>query len=147
MEEIYRRIPHRSPFLFVDRIIEINPDDATCELHVREDLDLFNGHYPDNPIFPGVLSCEAVFQTGAIFLSEKIGQEVLNSSTVTPVLSRIRDARFKRMIKPGDTIQIKVILQEQIGKFYNLRGEIRLEGKVATTVSFALALVEEKKDG
>ena len=51
------------------------------------------------------------------------------------------------MIKPGDTIQIKVILQEQIGKFYNLRGEIRLEGKVATTVSFALALVEEKKDG
>ena len=147
MEEIYRRIPHRSPFLFVDRIIEINPDDATCELHVREDLDLFNGHYPDNPIFPGVLSCEAVFQTGAIFLSEKIGQEVLNSSTVTPVLSRIRDARFKRMIKPGDTIQIKVILQEQIGKFYNLRGEIRLEGKVVTTVSFALALVEEKKDG
>ncbi len=147
MEEIYRRIPHRSPFLFVDRIIEINSDDATCELHVREDLDLFNGHYPDNPIFPGVLSCEAVFQTGAIFLSEKIGQEVLNSSTVTPVLSRIRDARFKRMIKPGDTIQIKVILQEQIGKFYNLRGEIRLEGKVATTVSFALALVEEKKDG
>ena len=147
MEEIYRRIPHRSPFLFVDRIIEINPDDATCELHVREDLDLFKGHYPDNPIFPGVLSCEAVFQTGAIFLSEKIGQEVLNSSTVTPVLSRIRDARFKRMIKPGDTIQIKVILHEQIGKFYNLRGEIRLEGKVVTTVSFALALVEEKKDG
>ena len=147
MEEIYRRIPHRSPFLFVDRIIEINSDDATCELHVHEDLDLFKGHYPDNPIFPGVLSCEAVFQTGAIFLSEKIGQEVLNSSTVTPVLSRIRDARFKRMIKPGDTIQIKVILQEQIGKFYNLRGEIRLEGKVVTTVSFALALVEEKKDG
>ena len=146
MEEIYRRIPHRSPFLFVDRIIEINSDDATCELHVREDLDLFKGHYPDNPIFPGVLSCEAVFQTGAIFLSEKIGQEALNSSTVTPVLSRIRDARFKRMIKPGDTIQIKVILQEQIGKFYNLRGEIRLEGKVVTTVSFALALVEEKKD-
>ena len=147
MEEILRRIPHRPPFLFVDRIIEINSDDATCELNVREDLDIFKGHYPDNPIFPGVLSCEAIFQAGAIFLSEKIGKEALNASSVTPVLSRIRDARFKRMIKPGDTVEIKVFLQDQIGKFYNLRGEIRLKGKVVTTVSFALALVEAKQDG
>ena len=62
------------------------------------------------------------------------------------MLSKIRDARFKRMIKPGDTVEIKVLLQDQIGKFYNLRGEIRLDGKVVTTVSFALALVEEKLD-
>ena len=147
MEEILRRIPHRPPFLFVDRIIEINSDDATCELNVREDLDIFKGHYPDTPIFPGVLSCEAIFQAGAIFLSEKIGKEALNASSATPVLSRIRDARFKRMIKPGDTVEIKVFLQDQIGKFYNLRGEIRLKDKVVTTVSFALALVEAKQDG
>ena len=144
MEDIHRRIPHRPPFLFVDRIIEINAEDATCELSVREDFDIFKGHYPNNPIFPGVLSCEAVFQTGAIFLSEKIGQDELNSSSVTPVLSRIRDARYKRMIKPGDLIQIKVFLQDQIGQFYNLRGEIRLKGKVVTTVSFALALVRSE---
>ena len=143
MEEIHRRIPHRPPFLFVDRILEINSDNATCELKVREDFDVFRGHYPNNPIFPGVLSCEAVFQTGAIFLSEKLGEDALRSNSVTPVLSRIRDARFKRMIKPGDLIEIKVFLTEQIGKFYNLRGEIRLSGKVVTTVSFALALVEE----
>ena len=146
MEEIHRRIPHRPPFLFVDRIIEINEEDATCELKVREDLDILKGHYPNNPIFPGVLSCESVFQTGAIFLSEKIGKEALNNKSVTPVLSRIRDARFKRMIKPGDLIEIKVYLQEQIGKFYNLRGEIRLSGKVVTTVSFALALVEDDQN-
>ena len=145
MEDIHRRIPHRPPFLFVDRIIEINAEDATCELSVREDFDIFKGHYPNNPIFPGVLSCEAVFQTGAIFLSEKIGQDELNSSRATPVLSRIRDARFKRMIKPGDLIQIKVFLQDQIGQFYNLRGEIRLKEKVVTTVSFALALVRSEQ--
>ena len=145
MEDIHRRIPHRPPFLFVDRIIEINAEDATCELSVREDFDIFKGHYPNNPIFPGVLSCEAVFQTGAIFLSEKIGQDELNSSSVTPVLSRIRDARFKRMIKPGDLIQIKVFLQDQIGQFYNLRGEIHLKEKVVTTVSFALALVKSEQ--
>ena len=71
----------------------------------------------------------------------------MNASSATPVLSRIRDARFKRMIKPGDTVEIKVFLQDQIGKFYNLRGEIRLKDKVVTTVSFALALVEAKQDG
>ena len=144
MEEIHRRIPHRPPFLFVDRILEINSDNATCELKVREDFDVFRGHYPNNPIFPGVLSCEAVFQTGAIFLSEKLGEDALRSTSVTPVLSRIRDARFKRMIKPGDLIEIKVFLTEQIGKFYNLRGEVRSGEKIMTTVSFALALVQEK---
>lgn len=144
MEEIHRRIPHRPPFLFVDRILEINSDNATCELKVREDFDVFRGHYPNNPIFPGVLSCEAVFQTGAIFLSEKLGEDALRSNSVTPVLSRIRDARFKRMIKPGDLIEIKVFLTEQIGKFYNLRGEVRTGEKIMTTVSFALALVQEK---
>lgn len=144
MEEIHRRIPHRPPFLFVDRILEINSDNATCELKVREDFDVFRGHYPNNPIFPGVLSCEAVFQTGAIFLSEKLGEDALSSNSVTPVLSRIRDARFKRMIKPGDLVEIKVFLVEQIGKFYNLRGEVRAGEKIMTTVSFALALVQEK---
>ena len=144
MEEIHRRIPHRPPFLFVDRIIEINSDNATCELKVREDFDIFRGHYPNNRIFPGVLSCEAVFQTGAIFLSEKLGEDALSSNSATPVLSRIRDARFKRMIKPGDLIEIRVFLIEQIGKFYNLRGEVRSGEKIVTTVSFALALVQEQ---
>ena len=144
MEEIHRRIPHRPPFLFVDRIIEINRENATCELKVREDFDIFRGHYPNNPIFPGVLSCEAVFQTGAIFLSEKLGGDAMRSNSATPVLSRIRDARFKRMIKPGDLIAIKVFLIDQIGKFYNLRGEVRSREKIVTTVSFALALVQEQ---
>ena len=144
MEEIHRRIPHRPPFLFVDRIIEINSDNATCELKVREDFDIFRGHYPNNPIFPGVLSCEAVFQTGAIFLSEKLGEDALRSNSATPVLSRIRDARFKRMVKPGDLIEISVFLIEEIGKFYNLRGEVRSGEKIVTTVSFALALVQEQ---
>ena len=58
MEDIYRRIPHRPPFLFVDRVVELNAEDATRTM-VREDLDIFKGHYPNNPIFPGVLSCEA----------------------------------------------------------------------------------------
>tara|TARA_B100001093_G_scaffold84923_1_gene76554 strand:- start:2442 stop:2879 length:438 start_codon:yes stop_codon:yes gene_type:complete len=143
MEDIYRRIPHRPPFLFVDEILEINEEGAKASLLISPDLSFFEGHYPGNPIMPGVLLCESIFQTGAIFLSEHMSKKnALTDSDVTPVLSRIRDARFKRMVKPGDKVILSVFLVETIGQFFNLRGEVHNDGKVAMTISFALALVE-----
>jgi 3-hydroxyacyl-[acyl-carrier-protein] dehydratase len=145
MEEIHRRIPHRKPFLFIDEIVEISENGAVARLTVSPELPFFEGHYPGNPIMPGVLLCESVFQTGAIYLAEKLGSDALNVDKVTPVLSRIRDARFKRMVLPGDTIEVTVKEKDQIGKFYNLTGEIRKEGKTAVTVSFALAMVPKEE--
>ena len=145
MEEIHRRIPHRKPFLFIDEIVEISENGAVARLTVSPELPFFEGHYPGNPIMPGVLLCESVFQTGAIYLAEKLGSDALNVDKVTPVLSRIRDARFKRMVLPGDTIEVTVKEKDQIGKFYNLTGEIRKDGKTALTVSFALAMVPKEE--
>ena len=143
MEEIHQRIPHRPPFLFIDNIIEINEDSAKASLFVKPDFPFFKGHYPENPIMPGVLLCESVFQTGAIFLADYLSNQSLTDENVTPVLSRIRDARFKRMVLPGDDIEISVFLKEQMGQFYNLTGEIKNKGKTALTISFALALVKD----
>jgi len=143
MEEIYRRIPHRPPFLFIDKIIEITESGARTALTIRPDFSFFEGHYPGNPIMPGVLLCESVFQTGAIFLADHLKSESLNDDSVTPVLSRIRDARFKRMVKPGDEVEISVTLGEKMGQFFTMTGEIRKEGKVALTISYALAMVRE----
>jgi 3-hydroxyacyl-[acyl-carrier-protein] dehydratase len=143
MEEIYRRIPHRPPFLFVDKIIEITDTRARASLTIKPDFSFFEGHYPGNPIMPGVLLCESVFQTGAVFLSDYLSEESLTDENITPVLSRIRDARFKRMVKPGDTVEISVSLGERMGQFFNMSGEIRKEGKIALTISYALAMVKE----
>jgi 3-hydroxyacyl-[acyl-carrier-protein] dehydratase len=143
MEDIYRRIPHRPPFLFIDKIIEITETGARAALKIRSDFSFFEGHYPGNPIMPGVLLCESVFQTGAIFLADHLQSESLNDKSVTPVLSRIRDARFKRMVKPGDEVEISVTLGEKMGQFFTMTGEIRKEGKVALTISYALAMVKE----
>ena len=102
MEEIHRRIPHRKPFLFIDEIVEITETSAISRLKVSPDLPFFEGHYPENPIMPGVLLCEAVFQTGAVYLAEKLGSDALNVDKVTPVLSRIRDCLLYTSPSPRD---------------------------------------------
>jgi 3-hydroxyacyl-[acyl-carrier-protein] dehydratase len=145
MEDIHRRIPHRPPFLFIDNILEITDTGAKASLTVLEDFSFFEGHYPGNPIMPGVLLCESVFQTGAIFLADFLKNQTLTDDKVTPVLSRIRDARFKRMVLPGDQIEISVSIKDQMGQFYNLTGEIKNKNKTALTISFALALVKDSE--
>jgi 3-hydroxyacyl-[acyl-carrier-protein] dehydratase len=143
MDEIKKLIPHRPPFLFVDKILEVSEDGAKTSLSVKSDMPFFEGHYPGNPIMPGVLLSESVFQTGAIYLSKQvIGSDELTNDGVTPVLSRIRDARFKRMVKPGDELVISVFMVDKVGQFFNLRGEISNGEKTVMTVSFALALVK-----
>jgi 3-hydroxyacyl-[acyl-carrier-protein] dehydratase len=147
MEEILRTIPHRPPFLFIDEIVDIRNDGASCKRTIRMEEPQFEGHYPNNPIMPGVLLCEACFQTGAIFLAKQIEKEGRSLNDVTPVLSRISDARFKQMIKPGDEILIEVTMKETISKFHFLRGKVFKGGKLALTIQFALAMleVEDKK--
>tara|TARA_Y100000588_G_scaffold88529_1_gene94663 strand:- start:484 stop:924 length:441 start_codon:yes stop_codon:yes gene_type:complete len=146
MDEIHSLIPHRKPFLFVDEIVEITDSGAIARLKVSPESSFFEGHYPGNPIMPGVLLCESVFQTGALYLSKSLGADALDASKVNPVLTRIRDARFKRMVLPGDVIEVSVMAEDSVGKFHNLRGEIRKDGKVAMTTYFALAMVPKEED-
>ncbi|MBT3636848.1 MAG: beta-hydroxyacyl-ACP dehydratase [Opitutae bacterium] len=145
MEDIHRRIPHRPPFLFIDEILNVSDSGAEASLTVKPEFPFFEGHYPGNPIMPGVLLCESVFQTGAVFLADLLDEESLTDESVTPVLSRIRDARFKRMVLPGDKVDISVSLTDRMGKFFNLTGQIKNEGKVCLTISFALALVKDEE--
>jgi 3-hydroxyacyl-[acyl-carrier-protein] dehydratase len=142
MEEIYQTIPHRPPFLFIDKILELHPEGATCSRTIGADEPQFEGHYPGNPIMPGVLLCEACFQTGAIYLAKQIEAEGRSLQDVTPVLSRINNARFKQMVKPGDTVTIEVKMKEQVSKFYFLTAKVLKAGKPALTIEFALTMLE-----
>lgn len=140
-DDILKTIPHRPPFLFLDEIIEHSADKIIARRAIRADEFFFEGHYPGNPIMPGVLMCEAVFQAGAVFLVRRLESEGASADDLTPILSRIKDARFKQMVKPGDTIDIEVTHKETVQKFHFMNGKVSKEGKTVLTIEFALALV------
>ncbi len=143
-ETILQTIPHRPPFLFIDEILEVTETSARCRRYIDPAEAHFAGHYPGNPIMPGVLLCEAVFQTAAVYMvrrQERAGDA--KAADKTPVLARIGDARFKRMVVPGDTIEIETTYKEAVGPFHFMKGRVLKDGKPAATVEFALALVDK----
>jgi len=141
IEGIKRIIPHREPFLFLDEVVDVNDERLIAKRTIRADEPQFEGHYPGNPIMPGVLLCEATFQAAGIFLNHKFADEKM--AEATPILVRITDARFKQMVKPGDTVEIEVSYKEAVSRFHFLKGIVRKAGKVAMTVEFAIAMIHE----
>ncbi len=148
MEPIEKLIPHRPPFLFVDEIIAESDDTLTTRRRVRPDEDFFKGHYPGNPIMPGVLICEAVFQSGCVFLSKRFAAKGEDLSRYTPVLTRITEVKFKSPVKPGDELIIAVKLKDCLGRFMFLSGSVRTsDHRKVLSVDFGVALVETPTNG
>ena len=137
---ITKRIPHRPPFLWLDRVCELTDSSIRAEKTIDRDLEIFQGHYPDYPLMPGVLLCEAVFQAGALLISELMGQQ--EEMVGMPVLARIQGAKFKREVRPGETVTIEAILKEKVGPAWFFKGNVRVRGKVAVQVEFSCTLKE-----
>jgi 3-hydroxyacyl-[acyl-carrier-protein] dehydratase len=133
-------IPHRAPFLFVDRVIESGERAITTEWDVGAGLDAFRGHYPGAPILPGVLTSEFAFQSAAVLLMTTIAASV--PAGAVPVLTRIEDARFKRAVRPGETLRAVVELVERVGPACFLGAKITCEGATVLKVRFTVALVD-----
>lgn len=144
LQEIIALIPHRQPFLWVDRILSFSGDTIVTEKKIPATLDIFEGHYPGNPIMPGVLLCEAIFQSGALLMAKKEQQALHSENPAVPVLTRIKNAKFKRSILPGDIVQITVRMGESLSSASFFKGTLRRDGKVAVQVDFACALTPMK---
>ena len=139
-EAILAAIPHREPFLLVDEIVSIDDARITCRKTFQADDWFYQGHYPGEPVTPGVLLCEAAMQTGAILLSRLIDPAA--KAGAVPVATRMNDVRFKRIVRPGETIEIEVDLVERLATAFFLKAKVSCTGKVAARLEFACTLAE-----
>jgi 3-hydroxyacyl-[acyl-carrier-protein] dehydratase len=128
-------IPHRPPFLFVDRVIDRTEHSIHTEWRVAEDLACFAGHYPGQPILPGVIVSEFAIQSGAILVggNARAGEEV-------PVLVKIAHARFRKIVRPGETLAARVELVERVGPARYLEAVVTSSGETVAKLSFTVAL-------
>lgn len=133
-------IPHRPPFLFVDVVVSEAPDTLVAQRTWRADEDFYRGHYPGAPITPGVLLCESVFQTGALYMAKQALAGGAKPGEGVPLLAKISDVRFRNPVYPGDTTLIEVRKKEAMGGFTMMSGNIKKsDGTRVLTVEFAVA--------
>jgi len=136
-QEVLNGIPQREPFLFVDKVISHEQNKIICQKQLTGEEDFFKGHFPGNPIMPGVLLQESVFQTGALLMSI-----IETNSKGLGVVTRVEKAKFKKFAVPGDLLEMEVTLKESVSNAYFMSGKIRVAGKVIMAIDFACALVE-----
>lgn len=128
VREILKRIPHRFPFLLVDRIVEIDGDQRIVGIkNVTVNEGFFQGHFPHHPVMPGVLVCEAMAQVAAIMAYQVGGDS--NGNKVF-VLTGLDGVKFKRAVEPGDQLRLELVCLKRRGSFWKMRGTATVEGKV-----------------
>jgi 3-hydroxyacyl-[acyl-carrier-protein] dehydratase len=138
--EIEALLPHRTPFLFVDRIVERGEGTILTEWDITPKLDCFRGHYPGQPVLPGVLISEFCFQSGALLIYGS--SEADRKHPGVPVLTRIEDARFKKIVRPGETLRAEVRLEDSLANARYLSAKVTAGGKTVLRIKFALAVTE-----
>lgn len=137
VEQIMEIIPHRPPFLFVDRILEIDEEHAIGVKQVTANEPFFAGHFPGYPIMPGVLQIEALAQVGAVAV---LRQPAYQGKIA--VFARIENVRFRKPVTPGDTLMLEVHLVELKGKTGKGRGIAKVGETVVSEADFTFVMVD-----
>jgi 3-hydroxyacyl-[acyl-carrier-protein] dehydratase len=141
INQIQAIIPHRYPFLLIDRIVEIEPLKRIVALkNVTGNEPFFQGHFPGAPVFPGVLIVEAMAQAGAVLLF----REVPDRASKLLYFTRIDEAKFRKPVVPGDQLRLEVtVLKYKMG-YCKLRAEAYVDGQLVTEAVIASALADRQ---
>ncbi len=129
--EIQKILVHRYPFLLVDKVINLEPGKkGTGIKNVTINEEFFSGHFPEEPIMPGVLIIEAMAQVAAIVVgSETMGKEVKPEERMG-YLAGIKEIKFKRPVRPGDRLEINVEVVQRLANLFRVKGEARVDEEI-----------------
>lgn len=140
MGEILRRIPHRYPFLLVDRAEDYKSHQSITGIKcVTVNEPYFVGHFPGNPVMPGVLIIEAIAQSGAVLMSKSLNADV---SGKTIFFASVDNCRFRLPVRPGDVLRMPVEVLRARGDIFKFKGRAMVGEKLAAEVEFTAVVVE-----
>ena len=131
-------IPHRAPMRLIDEIVAKDDTKLTARKTFQAEEFFFQGHYPGFPLVPGVILCEAAMQAGALLLVEALE----GRDDAVPVATRMNNVKFKRMVRPGETIDIEVTLGERLADAFFLTAKVTCGGQLAVRFDFACTLAQ-----
>ncbi|MFZ5975332.1 MAG: 3-hydroxyacyl-ACP dehydratase FabZ [Bacillota bacterium] len=134
-EELMKIIPHREPMLLIDETTLVEDNKAIGKYHVKGDEWFLQGHFPGNPVVPGVILCEMMAQAGCVLIMEKIKGS-------TPYFTGINNVKFKNMVRPGDTLEIEASIIKSKPPFFFAQGKGYVGGSLAVSGEFSFALVK-----
>ena len=135
-EEIKKILPHREPMLLIDQANLINENTAEGFYTVRGDEYFLQGHFPGNPVVPGVILCEIMAQTCCVLMGEQG-----DSQGKTSYYTGLNQVKFKHPVRPGDTIRMECSLERVKKPFYFAKGTGTVNGKVCLSGEFSFALM------
>ena len=139
--EIMRMIPHRYPFLMIDRVVDIIPDVSAIGVkNVSINEPFFQGHFPRQPVLPGVLIIEAMAQTAAVFVVETLEGAAAGKLVY---FMTVDNARFRRPVFPGDVLKIHVSKIRNRKNVWKFRGEARVEGTLMAEATYSAMIMDD----
>ena len=141
IEQILGLLPHRFPFLLIDRVLELTDERVLALKNVTINEPFFQGHFPGVPVMPGVLQVEAMAQAGGILASRAVQ---FDPETHVMLFMAIDAVKFRKAVTPGDQLHIEVVPLRK-GKIFKMRGEIKVDGVVVSSAEFLAGLAEKSK--
>ena len=143
IDQILKLLPHRYPFLLVDRLKNVVPGVSGIGIkNVTMNEPFFQGHFPENPVMPGVLQIEAMAQTAGIIVLMSLPEEERNGNSV--YFMTVDEVKFRKPILPGDVIEFSVQKEQAVRNVFKFRGEARVDGKLVSQAIFS-AMVFKKQ--
>ena len=141
LARIKRMIPHRYPFLLIDRVEHIRPNESAVGIkNVTNNEPFFPGHFPENPIMPGVMIVEAMAQTSAVLIVETLGMIDQDHLVYFMTLDK---TRFRKLVVPGDVLELHVRVQRGRGKVWKFWGEGHVRGETVAEAEYSAMLIAE----
>ena len=135
IDEIKRLIPHRYPFLLIDKVIDIvKNQSATGIKNVSVNEPYFTGHFPSSPVVPGVLQIESMAQTAAVLVAKSLN---VSDSTALVLLTTIDKAKFRKPVVPGDVMLLAISVQKMRNKLWKFKGEVIVDSQKVSECEFS----------